>query len=336
MQMSKAGTISINGQEYDAVSGLPVSGRSSEETSAPTEHEATPEPVKAERERQHKPAVGLHHQTQRSVTLNRKFTKRPAHGRTAITTHRAKQPTVATPVEQSPHVRKFAQHPVGVSKIMDIGPSTHPHVAKAHAQSALKARRQAAVNAKTHTPAATIKQQAITQAVANTAAPSLTKQHKRSFWQQRQRVTGVVAATFALVLLGGYFTYLNMPSLSVRVAAAQAGINAAYPDYRPDGYALSGPVTYTDGKVSMDFKANGSDAKFSVNQSKSSWNSDAVLDNYVTPRAGSSYMPYTERGLTIYTYDNNAAWVNGGILYTIEGDAPLSSEQIRRIATSLL
>ena len=86
----------------------------------------------------------------------------------------------------------------------------------------------------------------------------------------------------------------------------------------------------------MNFKATTSDANFSVNQSKSSWDSDAVLDNYVTPKAGSSYMPYTERGLTIYTYNNSAAWVNGGILYTVEGNAPLSSEQIRRIATSLL
>lgn len=127
-----------------------------------------------------------------------------------------------------------------------------------------------------------------------------------------------------------------MPNLSVRVAAAQAGINAGYPNYHPDGYALAGPVTFSDGRVSMNFKANGGNHTFTINQSKSGWNSDAVLDNYVSPRAGSSYIPYTERGLTIYTYDNNAAWVNGGILYTVEGDAPLSSEQIRRIATSLL
>ena len=138
------------------------------------------------------------------------------------------------------------------------------------------------------------------------------------------------------MLIAGYLTYINMPNLSVRVAAAQAGIDANYPNYRPDGYALNGPVTYTDGRVSMNFKANAGSQNFSVNQSKSGWDSDAVLDNYVTPRATNGYIPYTERGLTIYTYDNNAAWVNAGILYTVEGDAPLSSEQIRRIATSLL
>ncbi len=86
----------------------------------------------------------------------------------------------------------------------------------------------------------------------------------------------------------------------------------------------------------MNFKANGGEQTFAINQSKSGWNNEAVLDNYITPKAGSNYIPYTERGLTIYTYDNSAAWVNGGILYTLEGNAPISSEQIRRIATSLL
>jgi hypothetical protein len=60
-----------------------------------------------------------------------------------------------------------------------------------------------------------------------------------------------------------------------------------------------------------------------------------VLDNYVKEKAGDNYITYNERGLTIYTYNSNAAWVNNGVLYTIDGDAPLSSDQIRRIATSL-
>lgn len=323
--MTKQKTITIGGQLYDARTGLPVTEQSV------VAQQPDDAPI-----RKHTSSNTLHKTTQRSATLNRKFTKRPTNIRTDITTHHAKSPSAhAATVHTHPQVRKFAPHPVAVKKMMDIGPVTHPHVAKAHALSATKAQQQArpAVPV-SHVAASEVKKQAITNAVANTHKP--TKEHKRRFWQQRQRVGGIVAATFALVLLGGYFTYLNMPSLSVRVAAAQAGIDAGYPNYRPDGYAMNGPVTYSDGRVSMNFKANASDAAFTVNQSESGWNSEAVLDNYVTPRAGSSYVPFTERGLTIYTYDNNAAWVNGGILYTIEGDAPLSSEQIRRIATSLL
>lgn len=323
--MSKQGKVTINGQEYDAVTGLPVLAKA---TAGPAAI-GVPEP----RHTATTPATHLHTKVQRSTTLNRKFIKKPTPVRTTIVGHRSKSSTIDG-VKPATHiqVRKFAAHPVGATKSMDVGPVTHPLVAKAHARSAAKAATPA-VHAQ-HTPAAEIKKQALTEAVAS--SHRATKQHVPHFLRQRQRLVGVITATFALVLLGGYFTYLNMPSLSVRVAAAQAGISAGYPNYRPDGYALNGPVTYSDGRVSMNFKANGGTTSFTVNQSKSSWNSDAVLDNYISPRAGSSYVPYTERGLTIYTYGNNAAWVNGGILYTIEGNAPLSSDQIRRIATSLL
>lgn len=326
--MSKQGIVTVGGQQYDAVTGLPVQHDSS---ATPSESPVSP---KRHHDIKKPQAATLHQRTQRSTTLNRKFTKKPQVARTAIVTHSSK-PAVARQARPVQHhqVRKFAPHPVGVTKVMDIGPTTHPHVAKAHALSASKEQQRHETPSR-HIPATEIKQQALTNAVAQAGKP--TKERRWTFWQQRQRAASIVAATFALVLLGGYVTYLNMPSLSVRVAAAQAGINASYPNYRPDGYALSGPVTYADGRVSMHFKANSSDAGFTVNQSKSGWDSDAVLDNYVSPRAGSSYMPYTERGLKIYTYNNNAAWVNGGVLYTIEGDAPLSSEQIRRIATSLL
>lgn len=341
--MSDRGIVTVNGQKYDAVSGLPVAAKA---PSAP----ATPEPATQKRSVERVSHTATPHtRTQRSTTLNRKFTQKPTPTRMAISRHHPARavhhdikPATATErpaVAMSPSVRKFAPHPVGASqpavRSMDIGPVVHPHVAKAHARSAAKQAHRETGHLTKHVPAAEIKQQAVTKAV-HEAAPAVAKQHKEKFWQQKQRLTGIIAATFAIVLLGGYFTYLNMPNLSVRVAAAQAGIDASYPDYRPDGYALNGPVTYSDGRVSMNFKSNGSDTSFTVNQSKSSWNSDAVLDNYVTPKAGDSYMPYTERGLTIYTYDNNAAWVNGGILYTIEGDAPLSGDQIRQIATSLL
>lgn len=337
--MSERGIVTINGQKYDAVSGLPVAQKdvvkAAVQPKAPTERPAV---------RATTPSNNLHARTQRSTTLNRQFTKKPTPVRTTIARHQPAQAIhhdikpaapLARPA-QSTHtqVRKFAPHPVGVVKTMDIGPVTHPHVAKAHALSAAKQAQRHAPELTQHVAAADIKKNSIAKVVSE-AKPN-NKEHKERFWQQKQRVTGIIAATFALVLLGGYFTYLNMPSLSVRVAAAQAGIDASYPSYKPDGYALNGPVTYSDGRVSMNFKANAGNAAFTVSQSKSSWNSDAVLDNYVTPRAGGNYMPYTERGLTIYTYDNNAAWVNGGILYTIEGDAPLSGEQIRNIATSLL
>lgn len=318
--MTNNNSIVINGQHYDPVTGLPVKAHTPPSTTIPTAHPNV----------HHKPATQLHTTPQRSITLRRKSTKRPTPLRTTVQHH--PQPKRIEGISAHPQVRKFAPHPITSptpSKVMDIGVHVqHLHEAKAHAHSIAKAQPL------THhvQTAQEIKQEAVKTAVANTQK----KQPLRQRLQPRQRTAAVLSAVFALVLLGGYLTYLNMPSLSVRVAAAQAGIDANYPNYRPDGYSLAGPISYSDGRVSMNFKSNGGNQQFAINESKSGWNSEAVLDNYITPRAGSSYVPYTERGLTIYTYDNNAAWVNGGILYTVEGNAPLSSEQIRRIATSLL
>ncbi len=307
-RMTRPATITIDGQQYDAVTGLRVDSKA---------------PVTVRKV----PATSLHATPQHSTTLRRETTKPPTVQRTAIGRHKSVKHIDIISTHSS--VRKFAPHPVEAirPKSMDIGPITHPHVAKAHARSAAKAQPLSA-----SLSATAIKAEAIKTAVANTHKKPLL----RGRIQPRQRAVSILSATLAVMLIGGYVTYLNMPSLSVRVAAAQAGIDANYPNYRPDGYSLNGPVTYADGRVSMNFKANAGVQDFTVTQSKSGWDSNAVLDNYVAPKAGSSYIPYTERGLTIYTYDNNAAWVNGGILYTVEGDAPLSSEQIRRIATSLL
>ena len=335
--MSDRGTVSINGQKYDAVSGLPLPVKQSPVAAKPAAP-ATSSPVTKRVVERVSQVSNPHARVQRSTTLNRKFTAKPVPASKTIARHHpsrtlhqdikpASRSTTRSTVV-NPSVRKFAPHPIGATKSMDIGPSVHPHVAKAHALSAAKEAHRESAHLTQHVSAAEIKKETVSKAVHEATAPSAK--------QQKQRLTGIISATFALVLLGSYFTYLNMPNLSVRVAAAQAGIDASYPNYRPDGYALNGPVTYSDGRVSMNFKSNGGNSSFTVNQSKSSWNSDAVLDNYVTPKAGDSYMPYTERGLTIFTYDNSAAWVNGGILYTIEGDAPLSGDQIRQIATSLL
>lgn len=326
--MTNTTRVNIGGQEYDLKTGLPVSSNHSSKVSV--SHKSSSPRAKS-------PAVSLHSKPQRSVTLRRQSLKKPVPARHAIVGHTPKHMDIARPQKstQHPQVRRFAPHPAGAlqpkakpaPRSMDVGPIPHPHVTKAHERSAAKAMPLAR-----SLTASEIKNDAIKRAVEKThKRPSL-----RGKLRPRQRAAAVLSATFAVVLLSAYVTYLNMPSLSVRVAAVQAGIDANYPEYRPDGYSLNGPVIYSNGEVGMNFKANGSNLAFKINQSKSSWDSTALLDNYITPKAGGNYVRYTERGLTIYTYGTNAAWVNGGILYTIEGDAPLSSTQIRHIATSLL
>ena len=310
--MSQSQTVTINGMRYDAHSGLPL--------------DTAPKPTQPRSPRTPHPAAGVHTTTQRSHTLNRDFIKKPTPP-VAQPAASAKKPSVA----RSPHITKFAKDPQPIvhkkqqrQRVRDIGPIQHPVVARAaHHHTPAKPQPR---------PAHEIKHRAISDAMAK-AHPAPTKQHKTR--KPRARALNVAAASVAIVLMAGYFTYINMPSLSVRVAAAQAGISATYPQYRPAGYRLNGPVAYRDGQVSMEFASNAGPQEFALNQTKSSWDSSALLTNYVDPQSKGNYATYSDAGLTIYTYGTNAAWVNGGILYTVQGTATLSNDQVRNIATSM-
>lgn len=188
-----------------------------------------------------------------------------------------------------------------------------------------------------HTPSSILKKEAEHKALSE--APShnkrnRTKVHKKHS-KRPKKATGFAAAGVAMAMLFGYFGYVNMPNISVRVAAAQAGIDASFPGYQPNGYSVNGPVAFDKGSVRVAFALNGSDRGFTITQSKTSWDSIAALENYVVPKSNNSYATTQENGLTIYSFNGNAAWVNKGILYTITGDAPLSNQQIESIATSM-
>lgn len=337
--MSERQTVTINGRLYDVLTGLPTTNNHTADT-IPDKSYSNPVATHT--------ATQIHATMQRSQTLNRRVIQKPAIAPTvakldaAPVAHVAQRRVASQVVQKSPSISRFAPHPQAAPRqnrrvMSDIGPVKHPNVVKAHQiQETKKVAQQAPTSVHAPKLSQIIKQEAI--AAALDKAPTKKQQKapkKQSLFARHPRLFSVASASFAVLLLGGYFTYLNMPSLSVRVAAAQAGIGATYPDYQPDGYSLNGPVAAADGEVSMKFASNSGPQNFVVTQSKSSWDSSAVVNNLVIPASDNSYVTTNERGLTIYTFNGNAAWVNGGILYTIEGDAPLSGEQIRRIATSL-
>ena len=319
--MSQTNVVSIGGVNYDSHSGLAIDIKPG----------AAVQPALRRDQSVH--AKGVHATQQRSTTLNRRFVKKtvqPAAARPSSSA--ATSVDIRRPVKRSPHISKFARDPQGLAvkrQASDIAPTAHPVVAKAHAAHKPAAHPHAPKPVVHQAPSARdIKHAELGKALAHASSePAAQKPKRRAF--------NVAAASLGVLLITGYFTYVNMPNLSVRVAAAQAGIDASYPEYRPVGYRLNGPVAYQDGQVSMNFASNSGPLAFSLNQSKSSWDSSALLEKYVDPRSEGKYATYNDGGLTIYTYGTDAAWVNGGILYTVEGTATLSNEQVRRIATSL-
>lgn len=356
-------TIIINGVEYDSQSGLPVDKTVTATTTAPTKAVFTPHtPVR--------PSQSVHQTTEKSQTLNRQTVKKSTPKPAASVVAQATPAVSAQPAKKSPAITKFAPHPATINKaprMMDIAPATNrmnpankrtlapkkvspvairtqpvatPTKPAVSAPVTMKAVHTTPAAQQPTTPAAPkpsqiIKQEAIDKALATPTKREGKRRKIAKSHAKKTRTLSIASASLALLMLGGYFTYLNMPSLSVRVAAAQSGVNASYPGYKPDGYSINGLVTYNKDTVTMKFASNGGPQSYTIDQTKKNWDSSAVLENYVKPKVGGSYIPYSERGLTIYTFENNAAWVNNGTFYTISGDAPLSSDQILHIASSM-
>jgi len=145
-------------------------------------------------------------------------------------------------------------------------------------------------------------------------------------------LTCAVACVIAVI----GFVGANIPDISVRVAAMQTGIQASYPSYTPRDYSL-GDISSENGKITMVF--NGPDnSSFKLIEEKSSWDSSALLRNYVEPSWGEEYATTHEQGITIYISNasSDAAWVNGGVLYKITSEGTsLTKKQVRSIVTSL-
>lgn len=149
------------------------------------------------------------------------------------------------------------------------------------------------------------------------------------------RLVSFVGIAIMAIGVAGFFAYQNMPELAMRVASTRAGLNANLPKYQPAGFSMAGPIEYQPGAVSVNYKSNSDDRSFSVTQKNSSWNSETLLENYVSPTK-EPYQTFQAKGRTIYIYDGNkATWVDGGVWYNIDGKTNLNSDQLLRIAESL-
>lgn len=189
-----------------------------------------------------------------------------------------------------------------------------------------------------------LKERAIEQALHSVATmdEEYTPKTRRQPAMRTKRKGGVkrfaIAFACATLCVGGIigFVSANIPDISVRVAAMQTGITAAYPSYIPRDYNL-GDIYSEDGKITMVF--NGpNNASFTLIEEKSSWDSSALLRNYVEPVWGEDYVTTHEQGITIYISESTSdtAWVNGGVLYRITSEGtPLTKKQVRSIVTSL-
>jgi hypothetical protein len=363
--------IELNGQKYDATTGKPVSVTSSATTHHTPKAPLGPRHLDGFSRRPGAPkqiatvAKPVHAKTQKSQTLMRKAVTRPVaptkiHAKAvapaAHATHASQQPKLeaikpgrairATHITQSNLISKFGKTPATINaEVLPVKPAPVPHTPITHAAKPLTAphaHKPAANASSAHTPAhphkSDVFQKAIDHAVSH-EAPRIKKPRLHHRIAKKLHVSPrlVTFSGMTLVVLaaGSLLAYQNMPEIAMKVASARAGLNANLPAYQPSGFSLAGPIKYDSGEVTLNYKSNSDQRAFNVVQKNSSWNSETLLENFVTTTK-QPYQTFQANGRTIYIYDGNkATWVDGGVWFNIDGQANLNSDQLLKIADSL-
>ncbi len=363
---NKSNVVEINGRKYDASTGKliekepstttvktrpRVDGFAKLSTPKPTAKEQsrvlTPKEVQTEARRRAKHAKELHKPTSKSKTLVRASTEKPKRK-----SFRSKILTSATAFTSGPSngaknemaesiSQERLKHAESNKKSASITKFAGENAAAKPADSQYVApvRKPTTVS---------MKNQLIAEQMAKVNTTAQTKSKKKArinpvksasnYVKKSPKVTSIVATSLAAIMLFGYITYLNVPNLALRVAASKAGFSAEMPGYSPNGYRFTGPIAYSPGQITIQFSSNTDTRVYNITQRQTSWDSKSLLDNFVKKEVSSDslYLTMYDRGLTVYIYEgSSAAWVNGGIWYTVSGDALLNSEQLLRIAASL-
>lgn len=173
-------------------------------------------------------------------------------------------------------------------------------------------------------------------AVAKVAENDTKVADKKTKSKKALKPAGIALSIVALFLVGAYIWQVNYPTLAFKIASAKAGMSASMPGYMPGGYKLAGEIQTNPGAVTYSLVNNSQGKKIAISQTKTDWDSQALAENYVAPKA-ENYLALQAQGLTIYMLgDTQATWVNKGTWYKIEStDQSLSQDQAIKIATSL-
>lgn len=341
--MASKNYVVINGRAYNTITGMVIDDIKIEKSEIEKEQSISKRGTSVSN-------IHAAH-VQKSSTLNRRHVKMPQRTPLAAKPQKARvdvKQHIAVKKFSTPIVSKPAPQKIAINRPAEAHPVTRRAQQRPLSVNT-KLRKERQPLTMNNNPLVVVAPQKIEKPVAAKTAHQLKNEaiekalsneiisNKKSRRRQKKggalRWLNTFSVGFAVMLLGGYLTYLSMPNISIKMAAVQSGIDAKYPGYKPDGYALNGPIKFKSGEVSMKYAYADGSSGYTITQQKSGWNSSAVKEFFSEKHKN----PNTTMidGLTIYSGGKEAAWVNGGILYQISGDANLSSSQIEKIATSL-
>lgn len=159
--------------------------------------------------------------------------------------------------------------------------------------------------------------------------------HVRRASRKHRLATPTVAAVAVIALLALFATQ-NLNAVRLHMASARAGFSAALPGYQPSGFRL-GQLSYGAGVVAFNYVSNSDqDRRFSVTEKASTWDSQALRDNFVVAVAGQTYQTVQAAGQTYYLFGSQTiTWVNGGVWYQVQSKDALGNQQLIDLAKSL-
>ncbi len=284
--------------------------------------------VSAPNYRRHSPA--------HSQTLNRRFVKKPnAEAATVVSAKR-----LSAPVATHPAVHHFNEEKIPVNIVskrntdstktvrnqqqkaadLPFAPVITRHAEKQLAENKVSEEKSVASDIKR----ALIAEQ-FDQPLDNKSRRRNEKRAAKLSKRRRFAMPSIVTAALAVLVLGGYFTYANMPDISVRIAANRAGIDTKAP-YTPDGYSIDGPVAYAPGQITIIYKSNAGANGYSIVGQKG-------ID--ATTPDDSAYDTLNAGNTTVYRQGDQITWSSDGVSYTLNDNGYLSDDQIEHIAQSV-
>lgn len=295
------------------------------------------------------PAQSVHKKTQKSRTLMRNAVSKPkirGAAAKAAQIHARRQRSLtdinravrAQKVKKHSKIKKFSNNNVALAQPAPAPKSSAAAMQAVSASPSLSTRTMASIaGSMSSQQLERLLDQALIRADSHKQLRPVSASRSSAFRRLRiiPRWAAISASLLIVIIAGSFFAWNNMPEISVRLAAARANLPVSLPGYTPSGFDVSGPISYSKGSVSINFRAkNDSYKTFTITQQKSAWDSQTLQSN--VPKSDQVQTSQIN-GTTVYIYgtSNDATWVDGGIKYTIKDQASLTSDQILKIAGSM-
>lgn len=338
------GVVIINGQRYDSTTGLLITDekqpkptreepdwvgsfidRRSSKNTANTNNHATRQIDGVTGTRRRIPVSNSvthsRHATQASYTLNRRFVRKPI----SELDHKYKASIVDQEIARAKS--KSAQKATAPSQSID-------NTFNARESARIKSLSQILQNVQDLEDKKAEQADALARAERETeAAKQKTRRNNKRQAKRKFKMSTILATAGAAAMAVGLGFYIALPTVSFKIAAINAGIDAKQPIVA-QGYSASGAVAYEKGKITINYKNHSGNDGYTLTQASSGETGDQLAREAAQQDSG-SYTETNAKGKTVYFYNNYASWVDNGIRYTINSNDYLDDNQILDIANSL-